>query len=151
MPKRAHEPFVIQSSRFVCTNAYLILNSRLPASELAVLVSRLMSGVMRKLTICEILPVTFTYARDTSNELLLTMLPSASAIVGFAWYVTFGYIVTPTPIDGVSSGGVNPAAGVTWANAAAGMSAIRLTKKAKRTTQVLLAVLSNGSVDDTKV
>src|SRR5437763_1895960 len=115
MPKRAHDPFGIQSSRFVCTNAYLILNSRLPASELAVLVSRLTSGVMRKLTMCEMLPVTFTHARDTSNELLLTTLPSASAIVGFDWYVKFGYSVTPTLMDGVSSGGVYPAAGVTCA------------------------------------
>ncbi|PYR54372.1 MAG: hypothetical protein DMF91_26960 [Acidobacteria bacterium] len=57
MPRRAHEPLVIQSSKLNCANAYLIRNSRLPASELPVPASRDTSGVMRNAIRCEILPV----------------------------------------------------------------------------------------------
>jgi hypothetical protein len=58
MPKRAYEPRVIQSSKLVCRKAYLIRKTRLPESELAVLVSRVMSGVTRNATMCEMLPLT---------------------------------------------------------------------------------------------
>ena len=63
MPKRAHEPRVIQSSRLNCANAYLMRKTRLsfetvlPGPSVSRPLSRVMSGVMRNATMCEMLPV----------------------------------------------------------------------------------------------
>ena len=58
-----HEPFGIQSSRVICAKAYLMRNTRLsfeivlPGARVTRLLSRTTSGVIRKATMCEMLPV----------------------------------------------------------------------------------------------
>ena len=78
----------------------------LPGAELSSPLSRVMSGVMRKAMMCESWPVTLMYARPTSKALRLTELPAASVMLGSVCSVKLGHSVIPTPILGVSSGGV---------------------------------------------
>ena len=58
---------------------------RLPFSELPTPDSRVMSGVMRNASRCEMLPVTLMYVRATLNPLRFTSLPSVSVTSGFTW------------------------------------------------------------------
>ncbi len=68
--------------------------------------SRVMSGVKRKATMCEMLPVMLMYAAGDVERDGLNALPSASVDLRVDRVRVSVKRVTPTRIEGVSSGGV---------------------------------------------
>ena len=78
----AIDRFQLQRGTATGSALYVALATLLPDAGVSRPLSRVMSGVMRYEMRWEMLPVMLIYARATSKEFLLTVLPSTSVIFG---------------------------------------------------------------------